>query len=94
MNVTYIGAVWCATCKTIKPQVEELCRKFSVQLKVLDYDDDLDEAGKDAITKVPTLQIYTEAGVLCATYNQKQVESLTAWLEANVSLKSDDFYTF
>lgn len=90
MEVIYIGAAWCSTCKVIKPKTETLCAKFGVPLKVLDYDNDLEDDEKEAITKVPTLQIKKD-GVLVETYNVNQVASLEAYLTANVTLTTDDF---
>ena len=90
MEVIYIGATWCGTCKVIKPKSMELCAKFGVPLKTLDYDDDLEDDEKETITKVPTLQIKKD-GVLVETYNINQVASLEAYLTANVTLATDDF---
>lgn len=90
MEVIYIGASWCSTCKVIKPKTTELCTKFGVTLKLLDYDDDLEEEEKSEITKVPTLQIKQD-GVLLETFNVNQVASLEAYLTKNVTLATDDF---
>jgi thiol-disulfide isomerase/thioredoxin len=87
-SLVYIGAVWCGTCKVIKPKVEELVKKFGISYKVLDYDDDLEEEDKQTVTKVPTLRIY-DGEVKVWEYNVNQVESLASWLSANVSLISD-----
>ncbi len=89
-TIVYIGATWCSTCKTIKPKTEELAKKFGIELKVLDYDDDLEDSVKETITKVPTLLIYTNDQKI-QEYNVKQVESLEQWLLQNVSLLTDDF---
>jgi thiol-disulfide isomerase/thioredoxin len=90
VTVIYIGAKWCSTCKTIKPAVEQLTRRFGVELKVLDYDTDFEEGdGKDAITKVPTLRLQS-GGVQMAEWNVGQVASLEAWLQANVAVAMVD----
>ena len=93
-SITYIGATWCATCKVIKPKTEELAKKFSVPLKILDLDTDLEEEDKVSIRKVPTLRIF-KGEVLVVEYIVKQVESLQTWLQQNVTLlaseASDDF---
>ena len=91
VEVVYIGAAWCATCKTIKPAIEELCRKFSVPMKILDYDKDLDDEEQEAIKKVPTLRICKD-GTQVAEYNVNQVASVEAWLVENSAIGvSDDF---
>jgi thiol-disulfide isomerase/thioredoxin len=90
MEVIYIGATWCITCKVIKPKTVELCAKFGVPLTLHDYDEDLEDDEKAEITKVPTLQIKKD-GVLIETFNVNQLDSLTAYLTKNVTLTNDDF---
>ncbi len=90
ITVIYIGATWCSTCKTIKPAVETLTRRFGVGLLLLDYDKDFEEGDeKDAITKVPTLRV-RNSGVQVAEWNVGQVASLEAWLQANVVVATVD----
>ena len=88
----YIGATWCATCKTIKPAIEQLAKKFSVTLKTLDYDKDLEDAAQELIKKVPTIWMIQD-GKRVAEFNVNQVASTEAWLQSNVSLTAaaDDF---
>jgi thiol-disulfide isomerase/thioredoxin len=88
-TLRYIGATWCGTCKTIKPQAEELCKKFSVLWKEFDIDELADDE-KDTITKVPTLQIYKD-GKEHVTWNVNQIKSLEAWLQQNITLTTTDF---
>lgn len=88
-TIVYIGAAWCKTCKEIKPKTLELAQRFGVAVEVLDYDDDLDEEQKTAVTKVPTLRILKD-GAQVAEYNVNQIASLSAWLTANVSLMAGD----
>lgn len=92
MKIVYIGATWCGTCKTIRPAIESLAKKFSVTLKTLDYDDDLDADAQDLVRKVPTIWIIQD-GKRVAEFNMNQVASTEAWLSVNVSLtaSSDDF---
>jgi thiol-disulfide isomerase/thioredoxin len=91
IQIVYIGASWCGTCKTIGPATEALCKKFGVELKKLDYDHDLEEDEKDAITKVPTLRAVV-GGAVVAEWNQNQVVSLEIWLGRNAPLTvTDDF---
>jgi thiol-disulfide isomerase/thioredoxin len=91
IEIVYIGAAWCSTCKTIGPASEELCKKFGVELRKLDYDRDLDEDEKDKVTKVPTLRAFVN-GAQVAEWNQNQVRSLEVWLGRNVTVaETDDF---
>ncbi len=89
-SIVYIGATWCSTCKVIKPKTEELAKKFSVPLTILDLDD-LEDEEKASIRKVPTLRVFKD-DTMIAEYVAKQVESLQTWLQENVTLLvSDDF---
>jgi thioredoxin-like negative regulator of GroEL len=91
IQIVYIGASWCSTCKTIGPATETLCKKFGIDLKKLDYDTDLEGDEQDSIQKVPTLRAFVE-GQQVAEWNQNQVASLEAWLSHNVSVTTtDDF---
>ena len=91
MELVYIGAAWCGTCKTIKPALEELCKKFSAPMKILDYDKDLTDDEQAEITKVPTVRIKVD-GKQVAEFNMAQVASTESWFAANVKLTAtDDF---
>ena len=89
-EIVYIGAKWCGTCKVIKPATLDLGTTFGITVQVKDFDDDLTETEKEAITKVPTLRILHN-NVQIQEWNVKQVDSLKAWLTANVPLQIDDF---
>ncbi len=90
-ELVYIGAAWCGTCKTIKPQLMELCKKFSVPIILKDYDNDLDEEEQSTVTKVPTVRILND-GRQVAEFNIRQVAQTEEWLSANVKLAAtDDF---
>jgi thiol-disulfide isomerase/thioredoxin len=92
MEIVYIGATWCSTCKVIKPKTLELGKLYGIPVKTLDYDDDIGEEEKATITKVPTLRIMHD-GKCVETWNVNQVAQLTAWLSMNVKLHTaiDDF---
>jgi thiol-disulfide isomerase/thioredoxin len=84
MEIVYIGAEWCSTCKTIKPAIEELGKRFGVPVRCLDYETDLSEDEKDRITKVPTIRLSGPSAA--AEFNVRQVAQTEAWLSANVTL--------
>jgi thiol-disulfide isomerase/thioredoxin len=91
ITIVYIGATWCAVCRTIKPALVELCKKFSVELQLLDYDTDLDDEAQEEIKKVPTVRIFKDGRKL-HEFNTAQVQSTEDWLSENVKLTStDDF---
>ena len=89
-EIVYIGAKWCATCKVIKPATLELGKTFGITVQVKDFDDDLTESEKEAITKVPTLRILHN-NVQIQEWNVKQIDSLKTWLTENICLTSEDF---
>jgi thioredoxin-like negative regulator of GroEL len=90
ITIDYIGAKWCSTCKTIGPQIEELCKKFAVTLNKFDLDTD-DVTDADNITKVPTIRI-NDGGICVIEFNSKQTESVDNWLKSHITLtSSDDF---
>ena len=84
-TITYVGAQWCVTCKTIKPAVEKLAHQFAIPLTVQDYDEDLSSEEQDSVRKLPTLFVFQD-GKKVADFNEKQVERLDAWLKSNVNL--------
>lgn len=93
MRVEYIGAAWCAPCKTTKPRVEELCKKYGAELVTYDYDDDLDDELKAEVKKLPTVRVYADHNnVLTAEFITQQADQLEKWLSANVRvMTTEDF---
>lgn len=91
IHIIYIGANWCGPCRIVKPRIEELCKKFSISYKLRDYDTDLNDDEKEAISKVPTIQIY-ENDRIVVEYTTNQIAQTEAWLQAHVALCAcDDF---
>ena len=91
-SLVYIGAMWCAPCRTAKPRIEELCKKFSIPYKLQDYDADLTEEEKEIVTKVPTIRIY-QGDTLVVEFTSNQVAQTEAWFQTHVPLHSgnEDF---
>lgn len=88
--VKYYGAAWCAPCKVTKPEVQKLCKNFSVTLEVYDYDE-LDTEESAHITKLPTVQVWMDAEKV-AEFTTNQVAQLESWLTEHVRvIPSDDF---
>ena len=90
-SIEYIGATWCKSCKTIKPLLESLAKRFQVTIVIKDLDEDCTEEERAEITKVPTV-IMKKDGNPVATYNVNQVQSVDTWLQENVAIKSDDSF--
>jgi thiol-disulfide isomerase/thioredoxin len=89
MEIHYIGASWCAPCRTIKPQMIELCKKYSVPLKIYDLETDLEASEVEKITKIPTVRIYKE-GTMIAEHTTAQVAQTATTLAAHVTLGGTD----
>ena len=89
-SIVYIGATWCKTCKTIKPAVEELAKRYGVPLIVKDLDADLTDVEKEEILKVPTVRVLLGENRI-AEFTVNQVKSLEEWLPRNISLESSEF---
>ena len=87
--IVYIGAGWCSTCKTIKPATTQLAKRYNIELKCLDYDEDLSHDEQETVTKVPTLRIF-QGGEKVAEYSVNQVAQLTDWLSKHIVLTGDD----
>lgn len=91
IQIVYIGAKWCGTCKTLKPAVEQLAQRYGVALKVLDYDVDLDDSEQELITKIPTISVVKQDRRMAEWYTN-QIANLEKWLTANITLATtDDF---
>ena len=84
-SIQYIGAIWCKTCKDIRPKTEELAKRFNVSLTILDYDN-LSEEEKEDVMKVPTLTIFKNNEKV-AKYDSNQVASLEKWLHTNINIE-------
>ncbi len=92
-EIHYYGAAWCAPCKTQKPIVVELAKRYGVALQVFDIDDEcLEPAVRESIHKLPTVRIFREGDGQVVEFVTKQAEQLSNWLAANVRVKAtEDF---
>jgi thiol-disulfide isomerase/thioredoxin len=89
ISVTYIGASWCGPCKKVKPSVINLCKKFCIPLKLIDYDDDLTEDQRNDIEKLPFVLVI-QSGYTVARFITKHEEELEKWLMVNVRVNIED----
>jgi thiol-disulfide isomerase/thioredoxin len=89
-SIVYIGATWCKPCKTIKPAVETLAKRYGVPVVIKDLDKDLTDAEKEEILKVPTIRVLLGEHRI-AEFTVDQVKSLEDWLPRNISLESSEF---
>ena len=88
-TIRYIGAAWCVTCKVIKPKIEELCKKFSLDLKICELEE-LDDNEANMISKVPTVKVIQDAKVI-VSWNQNQLKNFEEWCATNIKLETTDF---
>lgn len=84
-RIEYIGATWCAPCRTVKPAVEAMAHRYGVPAEFRDYDDDLDDDARDGVKKLPTIRVWNAANVLVAEIITKHVEELEAQLTATAA---------
>jgi thiol-disulfide isomerase/thioredoxin len=91
ITVEYVKAEWCKVCKVLLPEIEELSKKFNVELIVHDYDD-MDEEEKSQIKNLPAITIL-KGGEVQERMTENKKERLTAILQENASrnLLTDDF---
>lgn len=92
VRVEYIGAAWCAPCKITKPRVQDLCKKYGVELVEYDYDE-MDEEHKESVKKLPTVRLYADGdSTLTSEFITQQADMLEKWLNANVRvMTTEDF---
>ena len=84
-RIEYIGATWCAPCKAVKPAVEAMAHRYTVPVVFRDYDEDLDDEGRDDVKKLPTIRVWNGAGTLIHEITTNHVEALEAQLAATAA---------
>jgi thiol-disulfide isomerase/thioredoxin len=89
-RIEYIGATWCAPCRTVKPLVTLLSHKFACSLEEYDYDE-MEEEAKSSVSKLPTVRVWEE-GVIRVEITTNHAEMLEIWLKTHVRVNDvDDF---
>lgn len=90
ISVKYYGASWCAPCKQAKPEVQRLCKNFSIILEEFNYDE-MESFDSEKITKLPTVQIWQD-GKQIQEYTKNHIAHLEEWLTLHVRvIPTDDF---
>ena len=92
-EIHYFGAEWCAPCKVQKPLVVTLGKKYRIQVRLFDIEDEeLDADVRATITKLPTVRIVHTTDGQVVEFVTKQAEQLEKWLQTNVRVNTaDDF---
>lgn len=84
ITVEYVKAEWCKICKVLLPEIEELSKKFNVELVVYDYDD-MEEEEKSQIKNLPAITI-RKGGKVDERITENKKERLTTILLENVDI--------
>jgi thiol-disulfide isomerase/thioredoxin len=88
--IHYVGASWCAPCRTVKPRVEDLCKKYGIHLIVHNYDE-LPEEESSNVGKLPTIRISHNSQIV-AEYTTNHIQQLEEWCLTHVRvIPTDDF---
>jgi len=62
-KVEFITAPWCTRCKTVKPDVEMLCKAAGLSLIFVNMED-MEEADKELIKSLPTIRTIRKDGTI------------------------------
>jgi thiol-disulfide isomerase/thioredoxin len=88
LRVEYVKAEWCKVCKVLLPEVEVICAKFQVDLKILALED-MDDEQQSAIKSLPLLTVY-EGDKVKEIITEKKKDRLHEILcVANVQMVAD-----
>jgi SpoVK/Ycf46/Vps4 family AAA+-type ATPase len=80
LRVEYVKAEWCKICKVLLPDVEAMCTKFQVELKILALEDMNDEKQAE-IKSLPLVTVY-EGDTVKEVIKEKKKERLYEILSA------------
>ena len=87
-RIEYIGASWCAPCRTTKPVVSMLAHKFACSLEEHDYDE-MEEEAKSTVLKLPTIRVWDASGMR-TEITTSHAEKLESWLRSNVRVNTEE----
>ncbi len=85
-SILYIGASWCAPCRTVKPLIQDLAKKFGIPLILQDYDE-MEEEEREKVRKLPTVRIMSDTIV---EITSNHVDTLDIWLRKNVRVIAEE----
>jgi thiol-disulfide isomerase/thioredoxin len=91
MEIHYIGATWCAPCRTTKPKAKDLAEQAKLPFAERDYDKDLSEEEQSKIVKLPTIRLM-EKGVVQAEFTTgTAADSFKLYLQSKKILPEEEF---
>lgn len=80
MKILEFTAAWCSPCKSMKPKVEEECKKVGCDLEVIDIEQEDDLVNIYKIRNVPTLiAIDDEKNVIGRASGNDAYEHIAVW---------------
>ncbi len=88
IRIEYIGATWCAPCRTTKPLISVLAYKFACRLDEYEYDE-MEEEQRSTILKLPTVRIWKDS-VLVKEITTQHADMLELWLRSNVRVNTNE----
>ena len=88
IRIDYIGAAWCAPCRTVKPIITVLAYKFVCPVFEYDYDE-LEEEEQATVSKLPTVRIWKDS-TLQEEITTNHAETLENWLRSNVRVNTEE----
>lgn len=89
LRIEYIGASWCAPCRTVKPLVTALAHKFAVPLTEYNYDE-MEDVTKDTVKKLPTVRVLDGSGTPQTEIIINHADTLEMWLRKYVRVNGEE----
>jgi len=90
MELEYIGAKWCKSCKEVKPRAKTLAEKAKLSFVEFDYDI-LSEKEQAPILKIPAIRIKMNGTVVKEFLEGTAVDKLELYLQSEKLLPEEDF---
>jgi thiol-disulfide isomerase/thioredoxin len=90
MELEYIGANWCKSCKIVKPRAKTLAEKANFTFVEFDYDI-LSEKEQEPILKIPAIRIKINGTVVKEFLEGTAVDKLELYLQSEKLLPEEDF---
>lgn len=89
IRIEYVGASWCAPCRTVKPLVMAIAHKFGITVTEYDYDE-MEETAKDMVKKLPTVRVLDGSGTLQTEITTNHADTLEVWLRKHVRVNGEE----
>jgi thiol-disulfide isomerase/thioredoxin len=84
-TIEYIGAKWCAPCRSTKPLIIEKANKYGLKLVLYDMDEDVDRFDTTTVIKLPTIRVKHD-GIQVQDITTNHVAALETFLSTHIQL--------